>query len=71
MFILVVNTLLRVFMATICDKRFTETNYFIEKLYRHSIDVINSVFNALIDMRNFSHIGKVIMFNLAVRLAKT
>lgn len=48
----------RRYLCTHCGKRFAESNSFIEKFYRHSNDVVNSVFDELTDMRNFSQIGK-------------
>ena len=48
----------RRYLCTNCGKRFAETNSFVEKFYRHSNDVVNSVFDELTDMRNFSQIGK-------------
>jgi transposase len=41
-----------------CGKRFSETNSFIEPFYRHSNDVVNSVFDELTTMRNFSQIAE-------------
>ena len=48
----------RRYLCTNCGKRFVESNSFVEKFYRHSNDVVNSVFDGLKDMRNFSQIGK-------------
>lgn len=48
----------RRYLCAHCGKRFTENNSFIEKFYRHSNDVVNSVFDGLTDMRNFSQIAK-------------
>lgn len=48
----------RRYLCTNCGKRFVESNSFIEKFYRHSNDVVNSVFDGLTDIRNFSQIGK-------------
>ena len=48
----------RRYLCTNCGKRFAESNSFIEKFYRHSNDVVNSVFDQLTDMRNFFQIGK-------------
>ena len=48
----------RRYLCTHCGKRFVESNSFVEKFYRHSNDVVNSVFDGLKDMRNFSQIGK-------------
>ena len=48
----------RRYLCTNCGKRFAENNSFVEKFYRHSNSVVNSVFDELTDMRNFSQIGK-------------
>ena len=48
----------RRYLCTNCGKRFAESNSFVEKFYRHSNEVVNSVFKNLKDMRNFSQIGK-------------
>ena len=48
----------RRYLCTNCGKRFAEKNSFIEKFYRHSNEVVNSVFDDLTDIRNFSQIGK-------------
>lgn len=48
----------RRYLCTNCKKRFSETNSFIEKFYRHSNDVVNKVFDELKDIRSFSQIGK-------------
>ena len=40
-----------------CGKRFAENNSFIEKYYRHSNDVVNSVFDDLTSIKNLSQIG--------------
>lgn len=48
----------RRYLCTYCGKRFAEKNSFVEKFYRHSNVVVNSVFKHLKDMRNFSQIGK-------------
>ena len=48
----------RRYFCTNCGKRFAETNSFVEKFYRHSNDVVNSVFDDLTDIRSFSQIGK-------------
>ena len=41
-----------------CGKRFAEKNSFIEKYYRHSNEVVNSVFDDLTSIRNLSQIGQ-------------
>ena len=48
----------RRYLCTNCNKRFPETNPFVEKFHRHSNDVVNKVFDELKDIRNFSQIGK-------------
>ncbi len=48
----------RRYLCTNCGKRFPESNSFIQKFYRHSNEVVNSVFNDLTDIKNFSQIGK-------------
>ena len=40
-----------------CGKRFAENNSFIQKFYRHSNDVVNSVFDDLTSIKNLSQIG--------------
>lgn len=40
-----------------CGKRFAEKNSFIQKFYRHSNDVVNSVFDDLTSIKNLSQIG--------------
>lgn len=40
-----------------CGKRFAENNSFIEKYYRHSNEVVNSVFDDLTTIKNLSQIG--------------
>ena len=40
-----------------CGKRFAEYNSFIEKYYRHSNDVVNSVFDDLTSIKNLSQVG--------------
>ena len=40
-----------------CGKRFAENNSFIQKFYRHSNDVVNSVFDDLTTIKNLSQIG--------------
>lgn len=40
-----------------CGKRFAEMNSFIQKFYRHSNDVVNSVFDDLTSIKNLSQIG--------------
>lgn len=40
-----------------CGKRFAEKNSFIQKYYRHSNDVVNSVFDDLTSIKNLSQIG--------------
>ena len=41
-----------------CGKRFAENNSFIQKFYRHSNDVVNSVFDDLTTIKNLSQIGQ-------------
>ena len=41
-----------------CGKRFAEKNSFIQKFYRHSNDVVNSVFDDLTSIKNLSQIGQ-------------
>ena len=41
-----------------CGKRFAEKNSFIEKYYRHSNEVVNSVFDDLTSIKNLSQIGQ-------------
>ncbi len=41
-----------------CGKRFAEYNSFIEKYYRHSNEVVNSVFDDLTTIKNLSQIGQ-------------
>ena len=41
-----------------CGKRFAEKNSFIQKVYRHSNDVVNSVFDDLTSIKNLSQIGQ-------------
>ena len=41
-----------------CGKRFAENNSFIQKFYRHSNDVVNSVFDDLTSIKNLSQIGQ-------------
>jgi len=48
----------RRYVCTNCGKRFPENNSFIERFYRHSNDVVNSVFDELTTIRNFSQIGE-------------
>lgn len=48
----------RRYLCVNCGKRFVESNSFVEKFYRHSNAVVNSVFKHLTDIRNFSQIGK-------------
>lgn len=40
-----------------CGKRFPEKNSFVQKFYRHSNDVVNSVFDDLTNIKNLSQIG--------------
>ena len=40
-----------------CGKRFAEKNSFIQKFYRHSNEVVNSVFDDLTSIKNLSQIG--------------
>ncbi len=40
-----------------CGKRFAEKNTFIQKFYRHSNDVVNTVFDQLTQIRSLSQIG--------------
>ena len=40
-----------------CGKRFAENNSFIQKFYRHSNNVVNSVFDDLTSIKNLSQIG--------------
>lgn len=48
----------RRYICTNCGKRFAENNSFIEKFYRHSNQVVNSVFDELTTIRNFSQIAE-------------
>jgi len=48
----------RRYVCTNCGKRFPENNSFIKRFYRHSNDVVNSVFDELTTIRNFSQIGE-------------
>ena len=41
-----------------CGKRFAENNSFIQKFYRHSNNVVNSVFDDLTSIKNLSQIGQ-------------
>lgn len=41
-----------------CGKRFAENNSFIQKFYRHSNDVVNSVWDDLTSIKNLSQIGQ-------------
>ena len=41
-----------------CGKRFAEKNSFIQKFYRHSNEVVNSVFDDLTSIKNLSQIGQ-------------
>ena len=41
-----------------CGKRFAENNSCIQKFYRHSNDVVNSVFDDLTTIKNLSQIGQ-------------
>lgn len=48
----------RRYVCTHCGKRFAENNSFIQKFYRHSNDVVYSVFDDLTSIKNLSQIGK-------------
>lgn len=53
-----IHYLQRRYICTSCSKRFAEKNSFITRFYRHSNDVVNSVFDDLTDLYNFKQIGK-------------
>ena len=48
----------RRYVCTNCGKKFAEKNSFIERFYRHSNDVVNSVFDDLTNIYSFSQIGQ-------------
>ena len=48
----------RRYVCLYCGKRFAEKNSFIQKFYRHSNDVVNSVFDDLTSIKNLSQIGQ-------------
>ena len=47
----------RRYVCTNCGKKFAEKNSFIERFYRHSNDVVNSVFDDLTNINNFSQVA--------------
>lgn len=48
----------RRYICTNCGKKFAEKNSFVERFYRHSNEVVNSVFDELMNISNFSQIAK-------------